>query len=72
VEAYDDTVVARVHVKITDDYDNLLEEGDAVQADGLWWDYTTQTQITMASTPKVLVTVTDLPGNKAELSWTKS
>ncbi len=36
VKAQDDIQVTRVHVQIADTQGNFLEEGAAVQADGLW------------------------------------
>src|SRR5436190_16003822 len=45
VKAQDDTQVTKVHVQITDGAGNLLEQGEATPADGLWWEYTTTTNV---------------------------
>ena len=63
VKAQDDIHVAKVHVVIKDSFNAVVEEGEAVQADGLWWTYTTKTQIPMASAPQVAATAYDLAGN---------
>lgn len=43
VKAQDDIRVTKVHVVIRDENDAILEQGEAVQSDGLWWTYNTQT-----------------------------
>ena len=69
VKAQDDTQVTKVHVQIADAQGNILEEGDAVQADGLWWAYTTSTGEVNPSTATVKATAHDLPGNNHMLLW---
>jgi len=66
VKAQDDTHVSKVHVQLADSDGSILEEGDAVQADGLWWEYTTTTNVEAAS---VNATAHDLPGNTHLLTW---
>ena len=41
IEAVDDVQVKQVTVVITDETGTVLEQGAAVQADSLWWTYTT-------------------------------
>jgi len=69
VQAQDDTRVTKVHVKITDTQGSVLEEGDAVQADGLWWEYATSASVADLSTAVVTATAHDLPGNSHILVW---
>lgn len=69
VKAQDDTQVAKVHVQITDANGNLLEEGDAVASDGLWWNYTTASVVADPATASVHATAYDLPGNTHMLVW---
>ena len=69
VKAQDDTFVAGVHIVIHDESNNIFEQGNAVQADGLWWEYTSTTQVSVESNPIVSATVEDLPGNSHELTW---
>jgi len=70
VKAQDDTQVAKVHVQIADAQGNIYEEGDAIQADGLWWDYTTTTSVEGdPSNATVKATAQDLPGNSHLLLW---
>jgi len=69
MKAQDDTLVAMVHVVIKDVDGTMLEEGDAVQSDGLWWIYTTTTVISNSSTSNIVATAQDLPGNIAEMIW---
>ena len=66
VNAQDDTYVAKVHVVVRDE-NGILEEGEAVPGDGLWWNYTTTA--TAQDGPRVIVTARDLPGNLAEFNW---
>ncbi|MGA7193094.1 MAG: hypothetical protein WBW94_05625 [Anaerolineales bacterium] len=66
VKAIDDVKVAQVTVVITDENGTVLEQGAAVAADGLWWQYTT-TQAASGS-PKVMVSVQDLPGHIAQMT----
>ncbi|SRR5258706_1172554 len=69
VKAQDDTQVAKVHVQITDGAGNLLEQGEATPADGLWWEYTTTTNVASVTTAIVKATAHDLPGNNHMLLW---
>ena len=69
VKAQDDTQVTKVHVQIADTQGNFLEAGDAVQADGLWWAYTTSTAVSSPSAASVTATAHDLPGNSHILMW---
>lgn len=69
VRAQDDTYLARVHVAVIDDGEVVLEEGDAVQMDAMWWEYTAHVQTSNASDPRIVAIAQDLPGNSHELSW---
>lgn len=70
MKAQDDTQVTKVHVQIVDADGSIYEEGDAVQADGLWWDYTTTTSVEgNPSSATVKATAHDLPGNNHMLLW---
>jgi len=70
VKAQDDTQVTKVHVQIADAQGNIFEEGDAEQTDGLWWDYTTTTNVEGdPATANVKATARDLPGNTHSLTW---
>jgi len=70
VRAQDDTQVAKVHVQIMDVDGNIFEEGDAVQADGLWWAYTTTSLVDRPVAANVVkATARDLPGNNHMLTW---
>ncbi len=69
VRAKDDTRVANVKVQITDTDGTVLEAGEAVQAEGLWWAYTTQTTVTNPVAATINATAYDLPGNSHMLIW---
>ena len=71
VQAQDDTYVAKVHMVIRGPNNSLLEEGDAVRSDGLWWTYTTRMTVTQEGTFTVTAQAFDLAGNKAELALGK-
>jgi hypothetical protein len=45
IMAKDDTHVASVHVVIDDAHGTIFEQGEAVRAEGLWWTYTTTSQV---------------------------
>jgi hypothetical protein len=60
--------VAKVHVLI-DDENGVIEEGDAVTVDGVWWAYTTNTAVTVQANTRVVATAQDLALNTAELVW---
>jgi len=68
VKAQDDTHVARVHVQLVSAGGSILEEGDANQVDGLWWEYTTSLAANTADT-NVQATAHDMPGNNHMLVW---
>jgi hypothetical protein len=68
VKAQDDISVTKVHVQIADGT-GILEQGDAVAADGLWWEYTTTATVPTVTTATVKATVYDLPGNDHMLTW---
>ena len=67
IRAMDDVQVMQVTVVITDEEDAVLEQGAAVAGDGSWWTYTASTSIS-ATTPKVLVSVKDLPGHITQMT----
>ena len=67
IRAMDDVQVTQVTVVITDEDDVVLEQGAAVEEDGGWWTYTTTTLIG-ETTPKVIVSVKDLPGHIAQMT----
>lgn len=61
VSAVDDVQVNQIRVSILDANDAVLEQGNATQIDGVWWQYTTQ--MGAGSSAKVLVSAQDLPGH---------
>jgi hypothetical protein len=71
VKAQDDTQVVKVRVQIFDVGRNApaLEQGDAVQADGLWWEYTTTATVADLANAQVTAIAYDLPGNDHTLVW---
>jgi hypothetical protein len=71
VKAQDDTLVARVSLEIDNGNGTTYEDGIAMQSgdNGLWWQYTTKSAVSMASAPRIVATARDLPGNTAELTW---
>ncbi len=70
IEATDDVKITQVTVVITDESGVLLEQGAAVQADGLWWQYTTTAAA--SGSPIVIVSAQDLPGNIAQMTQAKA
>ena len=70
VKARDDVRVARVAVIIRDVDGNVLEMGEAAQAEagGSWWRYTTRSHIPLTPFPAVQAIAQDLPGNSASLT----
>ncbi len=66
VKAKDNVLVAGVSVVIRDANQNVLEAGEAVRAEegGVWWNYTTQTSVSMEPFPIVEAIARDLPGNQ--------
>ena len=61
IQVSDNVKVANVKVKIMNEDGMILEQGDALQADELWWSYTAQTL--MEKKLKVEVEARDLAGN---------
>ena len=70
VKAQDDTQVVKVQVVIRAANGALLEQGEAVPSEWLWWTYHTQTLVPMTLAPQVTATAQDLPGHWAERVWT--
>ena len=62
VEASDNIMVTEVEVTILDEAGKLLEIGDAIQAEGDWWEY-----VPHAEGKGILAKAFDLPGNCARL-----
>jgi hypothetical protein len=62
VEASDNVMVTRVWVFVLDESGKSLDNGDAIRAEGDWWEYATQAQGT-----HILVKAFDLPGNCNQL-----
>jgi hypothetical protein len=71
IKAQDDVQVEKVSVVIKYDSGSLVEQGQAVQIDGLWWAYTTTQAVTAPNLPNtnIIATAQDLAGNTAELTW---
>lgn len=69
IQAKDDTYVASVHVTIDDAHGNIFEQGEAVRSEGLWWTYTTTSQVPQSPAPRVIAVAKDLPGNSEGLVW---
>lgn len=65
VKARDNVRVVRVTVVIRDAGENVLEMGEATQAEpgSAWWNYTTKSVVKMTPFPVVEATAYDLPGN---------
>ncbi len=68
VKATDDVLVTGVNVRIQGAGGTLLEQGEATQVDGLWWEYTTHA--TGSGSLTVLASAQDMPGNLTEMSKT--
>jgi hypothetical protein len=66
VKARDNVMVARVMLVIRDTQGHILEMGEAMQSEagGAWWDYTTQSTMSLTPFPSVQATAFDLPGNR--------
>jgi hypothetical protein len=62
VKASDNIGVTRVWVFVLDGAGKSVDNGDAVRAEGDWWEYPTQ-----AVGTRILVRVFDLPGNCTQL-----
>jgi hypothetical protein len=69
IAAQDDVQVVSVVVTIQDAEENILEQGAAVQWQGIWWDYTTTTQVRLSTEIRVTAEVKDLPGNSNDMIW---
>ena len=69
IKAQDDTHVSNVRIAITNGNGTTFEQGQAVQADGLWGEYTTTTEVDVNANPAVIATAEDLPGNNHQLTW---
>ena len=67
VRAQDNVHVASVQVAIEDKDGKRLEEGEAVQAEGLWWTYITTSAMPQAALQRVIAVARDLPGNTGSL-----
>ena len=66
IKAQDDVKVTQVTVAITGADDALLESGNAVQSEGLWWEYTSTAAAQEGA--KVMVSARDLPGHIAKMT----
>ena len=64
IKAVDNFKVASVGVMIKDSNDTVIEEGIAIDLDGLQWEYTVLQANANLAGSKVVVTAEDLPGNK--------
>ena len=68
ISAIDDFRVVSVHVKLTSAADSIIEQGLAVQSpNGLDWVYTFTVENSVVAGSKLIITATDLPGNKTVL-----
>lgn len=66
----DDVCVKHVKVSIVTADDRLIEQGEATQGAGLWWNYTT-TANGLEEAVQVIVQAWDLPGNEvvSKVKW---
>jgi hypothetical protein len=62
----DDVLVQHVRIAITDEAGTVLEQGPALDAGALWWEYTTTAAA--SGNAQVKVTALDLPGHATEMS----
>ena len=69
VRAQDKVHVAGVQIIIEDNDGTRFEEGEAVQVDGLWWTYTTTSEVPQAAVRRVIAVARDLPGNTGSLMF---
>lgn len=69
IQAADDVKVTQVTVVITDESDVVLEQGSAEQSAIGGWEYITTA--TASGSPKVIVSVQDLPGHIAKMTESK-
>ncbi len=68
ISAIDDFRVQSVHVKLVSVSDAIIEQGLAVQSpNGLDWVYTITVENSDVAGSKLVITATDLPGNKTVL-----
>jgi hypothetical protein len=58
-----------VHVVIDYAHGTIFEQGEAVRAQGLWWTYTTTSQVLQNPAPRLTAVAIDLPGNSEGLVW---
>jgi len=65
IQAQDEVMLATVSVLIQDANGNILEQGEAVPFEDLWWYYTTTSQLAQSSTLQVVATAQDLPGSQS-------
>jgi hypothetical protein len=71
VTAFDDVMVKSVHISITNADSSLVEEGDAVaDVSGCVWTYTAVQDNDNLDGDKIVISVSDLPGNVVEESIT--
>ena len=71
VRAQDKIHVAGVQITIEDQDGMRFEEGEAVQAEGLWWTYITTSAVPPAASRRVIAVARDLPGNTGSLMFVK-
>ena len=71
VRAQDNVHVAGVQLAIEDQEGRRIEAGEAVQAEGLWWTYTTKSVVPQAALSCVVAVARDLPGNSGSLMVAK-
>ena len=69
VRAQDKVHVAGVQIAIEDNDGTRFEEGEAIQAEGLWWTYTTTSTVPQAAVCRVIAVARDLPGNTVSLMF---
>ena len=61
--------MTKVSVAITNSDGTVLEQGEALPVDGLWWSYTSTTVVAEPASARIVATAEDRPGNRAELAW---
>jgi len=69
IKADDTTHVSRVHLLLDNAQGTIFEQSDLVRSDGMWWIYTTTTQVPMSPAPRLVGTAYDLPGNNNGKVW---